>query len=364
MEYQVISADDHVDLRFMPKDLWTSRLPTAFRDEAPHVEELEQGPTWIFKGKVVAPWGFYTAAQGSGAVWALERGGALVEGDPRPTTPALRLADMDRDGVDASVLYGPPERFLFDDPDMRGACFSAYNDWLVEFCAAAPERFIGAAQLDYEDPDYSAKELERVAGLGLRHANVLAPVASPPWYSPEWERFWSVAEETGIPIASHLIAVVRRERPADNGAVAAATNAVFNEQSLVEPFVGLIFAGVLDRHPGLRLVMAESGLAWIPNMIQRLDRFHRTRVSGDPIPARPPSEYFSEQIWMTFQDDPFGSSMIPLLCEDKVMWASDYPHPASTWPDSRAAIERQLAQFAPALRAKVVVENARQLYDL
>ena len=168
-------------------------------------------------------------------------------------------------------MYGPPDPFFIDDPEIRRVTFRAYNDWLVEFCSYAPERFIGVAQLDYEDPDFSADELERTAALGLKHVNVLAAWAKPSWYELEWERFWSIAEETGVPVGSHLTVVQRRDRVAGEGGRNYG-GAVFSlGQQLVEPYAGLILSGVLDRHPGVKVVMAESGIAFVPNMIQTLD---------------------------------------------------------------------------------------------
>jgi len=378
MDYNVISSDDHLDIRFFPKDMFTSRAPGALKDRVPHVitadnerYKPEAGMwDWICDGKVMAPWGCYTAAQGSGAMWAIERGGALEVDVLRPTTPELRLADMDRDGIQASVMYGPPDPFFIDDPEIRRFCFRAFNDWVLEFCKAAPDRFIGVAQLDYEDPEFSADELERTAALGIRHVNLLAARAKPSWYEPEWERFWSIAEETGVPVGSHLTVVQRRDRVEGEGGGRNYGGAIFSlGQQLVEPYAGLILTGVFDRHPGLKVVMAESGIAWVPNMIQTLDvGWNRSHAGTAPAAVggckQLPSEYFRNNIWMTFQDDPYGIRMLPLLFEDRVMWASDYPHPASTWPHSEEVINRQMEGIPDATRKKLLADNARALYGL
>jgi len=376
MKYERISADDHLDIRFFPKDIFTSRVPAALKDRVPHVVPTnnerykpEDGMyDWVVDDKAIAPWGCYTAAQGSGAMWALERAGALRPDELRPTTPEYRLADMDRDGVQASVMYGPPDPFFIDDPEVRHATFRAYNDWLVEFIAAAPDRFVGVAQMDYEDPEFSADEFARTAALGIKHVNVLAATAKPSWYDPEWDRFWSVAEETGIPVGSHLTVVQRRDRLPSSGPNYG--GAVFSlGQQLVEPYAGMILSGVLDRHPRVKLVMGESGISWVPHMIQTLDNgWRRARKGTAPASVgrceRPPSEYFRDNIWMTFQEDPYGIAMLSLLYEDKVMWASDYPHPASTWPNSTEIIESQMHGVSEATREKLLAGNARDLYKL
>ncbi|MBV8086191.1 MAG: amidohydrolase [Chloroflexi bacterium] len=372
MDYHLISADDHLDIRFFPQDLFVSRVPAKLQERVPHVVPAnnerykpEDGQfDWVADGRVIAPWGCYDAAHGSGAMWAIERGGVLKWGELRPTTPELREADMDRDGVQASVMYGPPDPFDgLDDVEVRRATFRAYNDWLLEFCATAPQRFVGVAQLDYEDPEFSADELERTAKAGIKHVNVLAARAKPSWYDPAWERFWSIAEETGVPVGSHLAVVQARDRerggPNYGGAVFSLG------QQLVEPYAGLILTGMFDRHPKVKTVMGESGIAWVPNMIQTLQRGWRPGGRG-PQSARPPIEYFRDNIWMTFQDDEYGVRMLKegLLFEDKVMWASDYPHPASTWPDSKQVIERQMTGIPEATRKKLLADNAKNLYKL
>jgi len=163
--------------------------------------------------------------------------------------------------------------------------------------------------------------------------------------------------------------------PKANPVVAGATRTTVAMQGfqLVEPIAGLIFNGVLDRYPRAKIVMAEAGLAWVPHMIQSFDYYHkrlregRVSVPGGGTAYTPelkPSEYFPRQIWVTFQDDPYGMKMLGLLDEDRVMWASDYPHPASTWPFSQQVIENQMSHLSPDVKQKILCENARKLYDL
>jgi predicted TIM-barrel fold metal-dependent hydrolase len=296
--------------------LWTQRLPAAFKERAPQVVDTPGGPYWVCDGKSMGPWGAYTAAQGSGNMWALEVAGVMQEGVLRPTMPELRLADMDRDGIDASVMYGPTDPFQVDDPVLRRLCYQAFDDWVAEFSSAKPDRLIGVAQLCHEDPEAAAQELERVARLGLRHVNLLAARAAPPVYDGAWEPFWAMAEETGIPVGFHLAVDTRRTRSA-NGAVDAAVFGIMQAQQLIEPVAGIIVTGVLDRYPKLKIVMAESGLAWVPHMIQTLDRqwekgnAGQLDRGGSAGPTMRPSDYFRRQIWMTFQDDPAGVHMLP-----------------------------------------------------
>ncbi len=121
MDYRVISADDHIDLRWLPRDLWTQRLPVALRERAPSVVETEKGMHWQCEGTFWGAWAPY----GTGlSQWALDRAGDILkDGELRTTTPGLRLTDMDRDGVDASVIYGPTDPLKIADPELRRASY-------------------------------------------------------------------------------------------------------------------------------------------------------------------------------------------------------------------------------------------------
>ena len=375
MERRVVSADDHIDLRWLPRDLWKERLPVALRNRAPEVVQTDNGQHWQCDGVFWGAWAPYGSGQSQ---WALDRAGdVLREGELRTTTPELRLADMDRDGVFASIMYGPTDPLKIEDPELRKASYEAYNDWLLEFSSHEPNRLIGVPQLSMEDPLAARDELERLAKRGVRHFNVLAARADPPVYDESWEPFWDSAEQIGLPIGFHLAVETGLNRSAPsqsaNPVVARATRFAQSHPGyqLIEPIAGLIFTGVLDRHPNLKLVMAESGLAWIPNFIQAMDRLlNRIRMGHEKLdnierlPELMPSEYFPRQIWMTFQDDFYGIKMLNILPEDKVMWASDYPHPASTWPDSQAVIEKLMEGLSPDVQRKVLYGNARDLYGL
>ncbi len=382
MTHRFISADDHIDLRWLPQDLWSERLPARLRERGPRVIEDDRGAYWSWEGQTFSPHGYYTAAQGSGAMWAIERGGVMRPGELRPTTAELRLSDMDRDGAEASIMYGPTDPMAIADPELRRLCYQAYNDWLSEFCAARPERLFGVPQLSMEDPVAARDELARLAKRGgLRHVNILASRASPPVYDDAWEPFWALAEEIDVPVGFHLAVVVKKSRLDESKRAAAnlvvSVAAQFAQEppgmQLLEPMTGLIFEGVLDRHPRLKIVMAEAGLAWVPSMIQGLDIWYQRtrdgrRLTGEKPIALPkllPREYFHRQIWISFVDDPLGVKMVGnVLDADKVMFGSDYPHPASTWPNSQAAIAAQIESLPAATVQKITRDNARALFGI
>ncbi|HEY7649651.1 MAG TPA: amidohydrolase family protein [Methylomirabilota bacterium] len=377
MDYRVISADDHIDLPWLPKDLWQKRVPAAWRERAPRVVDTADGPYWMFGDERWDAWGGRVGAAGAmgGRRLALERGGVLEPGVLRPTTTALRLADMDRDGVDATVMYGPIVPLLMEDPELRRVCYRAYNDWLAEFCATAPERLIGVGLIPIDDAKSAADEVRHLGKIGIRTGMFLAARVETPMWDDSWEPLWEAAAGTGIPIGFHLSGGLRSvtfkgphaHHPGNMGVRVSCSTVQMDE-----PLAAVIFSGALERHRGLKIVLAETGIGWLPYMLERMDDTYKKfvdapdywRMHGGLAIKMPPSDYFRRQVWATFQTDHAGLRLLDTLGEGRVMWASDYPHADSTWPESQKAIEENFHGVPERARRRVLCDNARELYGL
>ena len=209
MANELISCDDHMDLGQLPADLWTTRLPAALRDRAPHIEERDGQAVWICDGKVWGTWGGKPPATGDTRTIkplynAFDRGGIYDQSARRPAIAELRLQDMDRDGVEAQVIFGPIFQISTDDPVLRQACYRVYNDWLMDFCAAAPDRLIGVPMLP-ETPDAATEELLRLAAKGgVRQVTLMIANITPKLDDPAWEKLWNALEDTGIILSWHI----------------------------------------------------------------------------------------------------------------------------------------------------------------
>jgi uncharacterized protein len=377
MNYRIISADDHIDLQWMPKDVWQRRVPPEWRERAPKVVETTDGPAWVCGDDRWELWGGRAGAAGArgGRRTAIDRGGVFEHGVLRPTTTALRLADMDRDGVDATVMYGPIVPLLIKDPELRRVCYRAYNDWLAEFCATAPERLIGVGLIPIDDPKMAADEVRHLRQIGLRTGMFLAAQVEVPLWDEAWEVLWEAAAETGIPIGFHLgggLRTVLAGGPKANHAGNVGVRIACATLQIDEALAAVIFGGALERHPGLKIVLAETGIGWLPYMLERMDETYLRfldageywRAQGGLPFTQPPSAYWRRQLWATFQTDHAVLRLIDRLGDDRVMWASDYPHPDSTWPESQAAITENFRGAAPEMRRRILCDNARALYGL
>jgi predicted TIM-barrel fold metal-dependent hydrolase len=355
-DQRIISADDHMDIHVLPPDLWQQRLPRQWRASGPRVEAGDDGPWWIVEGQKLSPSGRkaagYIRAEGHGF---------------RPGNPALRLEDMDRDGVYSHVIYSPMTTQLrIGDPELRAACQRAYNDWAAEFQQADRNRLVPLADIPSHDAKAARAELERVAKLGLRGGIIHQGHGADPVFEDSWHPFWDAAQETGLPVSIHLGPGMHSLKPRLGSWRMPAFVAVVPIQ-LDEVLAGMIFSGILERRPNAKLVLGEAGLGWVPYVIERLD--HELRKYWDNIKdhrlSMKPSEIFARQVYVTYEDEKLGVELIPRIGIRNVMWASDYPHGDSTWPHSRKAIDESplMAMGADAVR-RIISDNCRELYAI
>jgi predicted TIM-barrel fold metal-dependent hydrolase len=370
-ELQLISSDSHVS---EPPDLWVERIDAAFRERAPRVvlnPEGQEGAYFVYEG--YPP---HNLAIGLGAgrtpeeLAAFLKTGSYADARPGGWDPAQRLPDMELDGVEAEVLYTTLGFRLFwlKDAGLQRACFRVYNDWLAEYCHYAPQRLKGLALISLYDPKEGAQELAQCAKLGLKGAMIwCSPPADQPYSLPLYDPFWAAAQDLDMPVSLHAITGMDRI-PWEYGAEQRAMRPTVTPHEIEKSFSTLILSGVLERFPRLKIVSAENNCGWLPYYLQRVDRaFARFGPSGTATPwptklTLKPSEYFQRQMYCTFIDDPFGVASRHWIGVDNVMWSSDYPHTASTWPRSRAIIERDFKDVNEEEKWKIIRRNAAKLY--
>jgi len=338
----LISADSHVS---EPGDLWATRLPEKFRDVAPK---------------------FRSRADDGGA----NTGTGRFQGKSGGWDPKARVHEMAQDGVSAEVLYPTSGLRLFgiDDPELQEACFRVYNDWIIEYCSAAPDRLWGIGCISAYDIDHAVQELERCKSNGLKGALIWqAPHPDLPFSSGHYEAFWEAAQDLGMPVNFHILTGHNYSKtPGERVGVEHYRGSVnlktFDAVSVV---FDMIWYGVLDRYPRLKIVNVENEIGWIPFFLQQWDYYYRRFHESNPPPIEAePSDYFYRQVYATFFDDAAGGHNFSWWGTDNCMWSNDYPHQNSTWPHSREVIARDLGHLAPEVRQKLVCDNVARLYDL
>jgi predicted TIM-barrel fold metal-dependent hydrolase len=208
----------------------------------------------------------------------------------------------------------------------------------------------------------AAAELERCAALG--HRGAILDVFEIDLTDPAWDRLWTAAAATGLPISFHLKGGTSSPQLGyRRGKWQSAAFASVLPLQLDEPLAIMTFSGALERHPGLKLVLAEAGIGWLPYFVARMDlEWRNLREQLDYATAAPPSELFRRQVMVTFEEEERGAQLIPLVGADCCMWASDYPHTDSTFPNSQQAIDETLGTLPAADRRKIIATNCARLY--
>jgi uncharacterized protein len=359
---RLYSCDDHLDLRAVPPNLWESRLSRALAERGPRVVTRDGESVWVCEDRVLGVSG--RPPKGSALVNLSAIGRAGIEDDGfRAGNPKLRLGDMDRDNLWVSVIYGPLALGLpIRDPALQSACYTAWNDWAVEeFNAVAPDRLCVLAFLPGHSPQAAAAELERAAGIG--HRGAILDVFDIDLGDRSWDRLWAAAEATRLPISFHIKGGTSARLSYQIGKWQSAAFATLLPLQLDEPLAVMMFSGALERHPRLKIVLAESGIGWLPYFLMRMDlEWRNLRDKIDYAPAIPPSELFRRQVFATFEEEALGAELIPLLGADSCMWASDYPHADSTFPNSVRAIEEALGRLSEVDQRKITATNCARLY--
>ena len=294
--------------------------------------------------------------------------------------PHARLRDMDADGIAADVIFAGGQNgevlpflgFGLDggsvrvDAELRALGAHIWNQWLSDFVSVAPERFVGVIQVPIHDLDVAVREIEWAVGAGLKAVNIPAPRRDfPPYTDPAYEPLWSVCRDTGIPLVCH----------SGGGETALGTEgpmgwALYHSESHWLSRRGLwqlIFGGVFDRHPSLKLVFTEGRVAWIPETLRDLDSIYLSEVFPDVREnlRQRPSDYWRQNCYVAGSFlARFEVALRDEIGDHNLLWGSDYPHIEGTWPRTRLAMRNTLWDVPVDEVRKVLGENALGVYPL
>ena len=377
MTQLVIDADAHIT---EPADVWTARVPARYLEHVPQVVRTDDGKdTWVIDGAPVSKVGG-TAAAG----WP----------EPFPSAPATyeechpaahdahaRLAYMDTAGIWAQVLYPNvagfgSQRFLaIPDDELKLVCVRAYNDFLRDWSSADHRRLITVMSTPFWDVDAAVAEIERCAAAG--HRGVLftgepSRFGLPHLGDAHWDRFWAAAAAHGMPVHLHLgsgdmTTSFTPERIAAHGT--AATYAFTSTELFLKNAMqvsDLLLSGVLPRHPDLKVVSVESGIGWIPFVLEAVDHSY---LEGRPGRTSEwelmPSEYFARQVYACYWFETVAPrKLLDHLPVDNILFETDFPHPTCLYENLAEKIEAGLGDAPADVRRKFLLENSARLYGV
>jgi predicted TIM-barrel fold metal-dependent hydrolase len=367
--YKLISADSHV---VEPPDLWEKWLDAKYRDKAPKlVKDSEGGDAWMYSRDMdPAPLGLVCCVgipreemRWNGFRYGQEVHPACHEGK-------ARLEILDTDGIDAEFLY-PPQRAIMSfaqwgDDELNLAGIEAYNQWLIEdFCAADPQRLFPVYQIPNLGIETSVAQLRQAARLGCRGCVISTWPSGNPALGPDDDAFWQVAEELGIPVSMHFGLVTTTLQHASPPEAAGALGAVSGIIKMGPVLIDMIFSGVFDRFPGLRLNGIEVGCAWVPHVAEMMDdRYWRNRTHVGIQLEKLPSQYLKDNWAFSYIVDQAGIQLRHAIGVESMLWSTDFPHHGNDYPYSRETLERHFVNVPDDEKHLIISGNCERLYQL
>jgi predicted TIM-barrel fold metal-dependent hydrolase len=375
----VIDCDTHIT---EPGGVWVDRLPSRWADDAPRLVRLDNGrDVWRFgTAERLVPLGHTAVAGWPKPFPAAPRN--LDEVPPAAYDASARLDYMDEVGIWAMALYPNiggfgNESFLeLGDRDLMLACVRAYNDWLHDWVAVAPHRYIPIMATPYWDVAATVAEVERCAELG--HRGILftgepQELGFPLLGDAHWNPLWEVASATGLPISFHigssdLMKDFPPERLRTHGigpTTVRSTVTLFLKNAM--QVTDLLLSGVLPRYPDTKFISVESGMGWVPFVLEAADyAFDYSQVRREcPAFELKPSDYFHRQVYACyFFEEVAPQRLLDVIGADNALFETDYPHPVCLYGNVREKIDDGLAGQPPDIRRKLLWSNAADLYDV
>jgi predicted TIM-barrel fold metal-dependent hydrolase len=382
---KVIDTDTHLT---EPHDLWTRRAPAKFKDRVPQVKMINGVESWVIDGDKLVGLGANPAS-------CIKRDGSKYEGleflevsirDVHPSSYSVRerLELMDETGVSAEIVYpnilgfGGQNAAKVDD-ELRLACVQIFNDAMGELQAESRDRMFPMALLPWWDPTLAVKEIERAHAMGLRGLNINSDPHNftgadgktlPDLGQPHWNPMWEAAQALDMSVNFHIGGSEQSmdwfgeqgwpQLPNDLRMALGGAMLFMNNGRVMG---NLILSGLVDRFPKLKFVSVESGLGWVPFILEALDHEYKEVGVKQGKLERLPSEYFATNFYTCFWFERRNlTHMIRAVGVDNVLFETDFPHAICLYPidDMDVAMEGLTEDE----KVKVLSGNAAKLYKI
>jgi uncharacterized protein len=383
---RVVDADSHMTERH---DLFTERAPKGYEDKVPHVELVDGKEMWVIEGKTFGKAGSGGTIDHAGKKHPFRdsQGGSWGIDDVHPAAwdPKERLHLMDAVGIDAQVLYpnsigigGQNLRNSIKDPTILELCVELYNDAMAEVQEESGNRLVPMPIMPAWDIAACVREAQRCAELGYRGVNMTADPqdsGSPDLGHMAWDPFWEVCAGLNLPVHFHIGASQTALAyfgttfwPSQDDYVKPAIGGASLFQNNSRVLLNSAYSGMFDRHPNLKMVSVESGIGWVPFMLEAMDyeleenapeHFHKLQ--------KRPSEYFRSNWYATFWFETGRGDLqhlIDAVGEDTIMFETDFPHPTCLHPNPVEMVSEKVASLRPETQRKIMGGNADKLYRL
>ena len=380
-ELSIIDVDAHIT---EPHDLWTSRAPASMKDRVPHVEGEGMDRRWIVDGVEIATTNPSSVINKNGQKSrGTEFFGWQIEDVHEASWDMKqRVSVLDEFGLYAQILYPNvagfgSERFMkVDDGELRLACARIYNEAMGEIQADSNERLLPMALMPWWNIEQSIEEVQRAKDMGLRGIVMCSDpdsIGLPDLGDEAWLPFWEACNDSDMAINFHIGAsetsfnMFGRAAWNSNGMrrrLALGSAALFVENSRV--MSNMIYSGIFDRCPNLKVVSVESGIGWMPFVLESIDyEWGETGAQQEVALQKKPSEYFRDHFWGCFWFEKVAPKhLIDVVGEDNVLFETDFPHPTCLYPDVQEYIAEISAGWSQERKRKIFQDNAAKLYRI
>ena len=369
----VVDVDSHWT---EPPDLWTSRAPAKLRDRVLRVKRNDDGlEQWVIEdGQVMGSVGYCSIRPDGSKTQASIAMDSFDEVHPGAIDVEPRLAYMDEHGLSIQIVYpnilGFAGNLLMrvEDEAHRRFCATAYNDAAAEMQRTSGDRLYPQAMLPFWDVPEAIRELERCQDeLGL--TGVVLTDCTDDWGLPplgdrHWDPLWDALQSRGMPVNFHIgggSGPTKLWGPYPPARAFAALSTMAQMGNLV-CITNLIFSGVLDRFPSLKFVSVESGIGWLPFLIESLE--YQYDENGVSDLALRPREYFQRQIYGSYWFEKDPRNAIEALGEDNLMFETDFPHATCLYPGVQETLQRSLEGIETRVQRKLLYETAARVYQI
>ena len=381
---RVIDADSHMTERH---DLFTERAPKGYEDKVPHVVRIDDQDTWVVDGHAFGKAGSggtidhdgkkHPFRESQGGSWGIE------DVHPAAWDPQQRLILMDEIGIDTQVLYpnsiGIGGQNLYnkvEDPEIVMLCVQLYNDAMAEVQEESGNRLLPMPIMPAWDIDACVSEAQRCAAMGYRGVNMTADPqdsGSPDLGDPAWDPFWEVCAGPNLPVHFHIGASQTALSyfgttywPSQDDYVKPAIGGASLFQNNSRLLLNSCYSGMFDRHPDLKMVSVESGIGWVPFMLEAMDyELHENAPAHIEKLEKLPSQYYFDNWYVTFWFETGRGNLqglIDAVGEDNVLFETDFPHPTSLHPNPLEVVGDKVSSLREETQRKVMGANAAALY--
>jgi predicted TIM-barrel fold metal-dependent hydrolase len=377
----MISADSHIT---EPPTCYSDNIEKKYKDRAPHTAIGNDGSeVYVIDGMPGSIPVSIIAAAGVDPKEMNKDGTLFADLHKGGWDGKARIADQDRDGVIGEIIYPSVGMVLcnHNDADYKQACFQAYNRWLSEeFCAAAPDRLFGVGQTAIRSVEEGIKDMEKMKEMGFKGIMMPGnPATEFDYDDPRFDPFWKASQEMEMPLSFHILTsksdgqVMQKAKGGgllNNEKATSHDRSKYSGDHLLHSIQSIIlmfiYGGVFDRNPDLKIVSVEADAGWVPHYIHRLNRAykrHRFWTKQKEM-SKMPGEFFYDNVYVTFQDDPQAFRTNGIANPKRIMWANDFPHSDATWPWSQEMLANHTEGVSEADVRAILHDNCAELYNL